>query len=565
MDLKHTSTFGGDELSCRVASRVLDLVTDSFLKSVCQLGQQWKTALESLLISYPDVIADVRGEGLMLAIELRPLTSSPSFLLRMLSATEDLGILAAGYLLQNHCIRVAPTLSCPNTIRIQPAAISDAASIEKTLHAFRNLCQLIREAAAPELSSHLVLTSHSRDSSTFILSPDGGEESRAEMRAPATIRSGFQIFSDRPMLMPHSRSERRIGWLCHMIDNTDLARLDPSFVRVEADDREFLLHRLSPLANPAILSEVRIESATGDSVWLYPILLPVTSAWMKRCMEQGAAKTAVSLVQKGLDLAHHLGCSLTALGQYTSIVTSAGLRANGHGMGLCTGNTYALALALEAIRKSMLDRQIDATVTTCAVIGAAGNIGETAARILAPLFARTLLVGSDRPGSADRLQKLTGSIPRSSIARDLKDLSGAQVVLAAANAVDRPFDRRLFASNAVLCDLSVPTVFSAQASNLNELATNPVIQGGIARLPAGEDLGIVGFPLETGEVYGCMGEALLLGFENITDHRFIGKLQPEHVRLLEALGQKHGFRMNRFKEECVLGTRARELQNATGN
>ena len=74
-----------------------------------------------------------------------------------------------------------------------------------------------------------------------------------------------------------------------------------------------------------------------------------------------------------------------------------------------------------------------------------------------------------------------------------------------------------------------------------------VMSGGIARLPFGEDHGIIGFPLPPGQVYGCMGETMLLGLEGVRDATFTGMLPAENVFRLEAMAKRHGFALAEYK------------------
>ena len=69
------------------------------------------------------------------------------------------------------------------------------------------------------------------------------------------------------------------------------------------------------------------------------------------------------------------------------------------------------------------------------------------------------------------------------------------------------------------------------------------MNGGIARLPFGEDHGIPGFPLPAGQVYGCMGEAMLLGLEGVRDATFTGMLPAENVYRLKSMAERHGFKL----------------------
>ena len=67
----HGTTFGGNPLACAAANVVLDTVsTEEFLQNVKRIGAYMKERLVDLQKKYPSVIADVRGEGLLLGAEL---------------------------------------------------------------------------------------------------------------------------------------------------------------------------------------------------------------------------------------------------------------------------------------------------------------------------------------------------------------------------------------------------------------------------------------------------------------------------------------------------------------
>lgn len=65
------STFGGNPVSAATALAVLDYIRDEQLtERAVQLGERLKTGLKVLQASYPSLIVDVRGKGLMLGAEL---------------------------------------------------------------------------------------------------------------------------------------------------------------------------------------------------------------------------------------------------------------------------------------------------------------------------------------------------------------------------------------------------------------------------------------------------------------------------------------------------------------
>ncbi|MDI7862259.1 aspartate aminotransferase family protein [Rhizobiaceae bacterium n13] len=68
----HGSTYGGNPLAMAVGNAVLDVVlADGFLDRVRDVALVFRQALASLKDRFPDVIEEIRGEGLMLGIKAR--------------------------------------------------------------------------------------------------------------------------------------------------------------------------------------------------------------------------------------------------------------------------------------------------------------------------------------------------------------------------------------------------------------------------------------------------------------------------------------------------------------
>ena len=115
----------------------------------------------------------------------------------------------------------------------------------------------------------------------------------------------------------------------------------------------------------------------------------------------------------------------------------------------------------------------------------------------------------------------------------------------------------IFGPNAIVCDLSVP---AAVRPDVRELRSDlQLMNGGIARLPFGENHGIIGFPLPPGQVYGCMAETMLLGLEGVRDATYTGMLPAEHVYRLAAMAKRHGFALADYKTHATIGKRGRQL------
>jgi [amino-group carrier protein]-gamma-(L-lysyl/L-ornithyl)-L-glutamate aminotransferase len=68
----HTSTFGGNPLSCSAASAALRFLLESnILQKAASNGVYFKNLLEGLQRKHPSIIREVRGKGLMIGIELK--------------------------------------------------------------------------------------------------------------------------------------------------------------------------------------------------------------------------------------------------------------------------------------------------------------------------------------------------------------------------------------------------------------------------------------------------------------------------------------------------------------
>ena len=69
----HGSTFGGNPLAMAVGNTVLDVVLEpGFLEHVAQMGLRLKQRLAGLADEHSEIIAEVRGQGLMMGLQCKP-------------------------------------------------------------------------------------------------------------------------------------------------------------------------------------------------------------------------------------------------------------------------------------------------------------------------------------------------------------------------------------------------------------------------------------------------------------------------------------------------------------
>ena len=120
----HGSTFGGNPLAMAVGNAVLDVVlAPSFLEHVRRISGHFQQQLAMLPAEHPDVIAEVRGQGLLLGLKLN--VPNAEFLSRL----RDNRMLAVG--------------ATENVIRIVPPLIVDESHLDEAMAAlYHDLHQL---------------------------------------------------------------------------------------------------------------------------------------------------------------------------------------------------------------------------------------------------------------------------------------------------------------------------------------------------------------------------------------------------------------------------------------
>ena len=248
--LKHTSTFAEDDLSCGVALKALELLDRDALPAACESKGQWfLQELRQLCERYPEQLAEARGRGLMVGLELRNQEHSPSNGISMLSQQEFLGYLASSYLLNTHRIRVVPTLSSPLTLRIEPSAYISQADLSRFLEGVGALCDALGKCDFGHLSSFLV-----RRSAPPVR--DYGQARRSR-REPA-------------------EAPCKVGFIGHLLMPAHAALWDPSLAVFDERELETLMARPSRVLGPALFEQVNVRSATGASVHLNYYGLDVT-------------------------------------------------------------------------------------------------------------------------------------------------------------------------------------------------------------------------------------------------------------------------------------------------
>ena len=114
----HGTTFGGNPLACAAANVVLDTIPDEkFLAHVEEVGNYFREKLIGLQKKYSDQISEVRGEGLILGLQL----SNPKL---------------KGVEIVNECMKRGAIINCTagTVLRFVPPLIITSAQVDEVIN-----------------------------------------------------------------------------------------------------------------------------------------------------------------------------------------------------------------------------------------------------------------------------------------------------------------------------------------------------------------------------------------------------------------------------------------------
>ncbi|MCZ7458829.1 aspartate aminotransferase family protein [Streptomyces sp. WMMC940] len=146
-ELVHSSTFAKDSFSTLIAGRTVDLLerdNGRAYRLAAERGDRLLAMLGRLEEEFGDVVKDVRGKGLMIGLEFHDQSGSTSGIIREQAQAGLLGYLFAGYLLRAHAIRIFPTASATNTLRLEPSVYLTDDEITRADKGLRGLIAVLR-------------------------------------------------------------------------------------------------------------------------------------------------------------------------------------------------------------------------------------------------------------------------------------------------------------------------------------------------------------------------------------------------------------------------------------
>ncbi|MEM7330516.1 MAG: shikimate dehydrogenase [Chloroflexota bacterium] len=332
------------------------------------------------------------------------------------------------------------------------------------------------------------------------------------------------------------------AFIIHPIDpKRDVSRKFPMLGKLPA----WLIDYLSLFFPPVFISDINgIQSqANGRKVNGWFVACPLTP---KRMMSLPPSIVYRKIIQTGR-FAERLGADILGLGAFTSVVGDGGMTiAKNLNIPVTTGDSYTIALAVQAIHEASAQMDIPLKQATAAVVGATGAIGAVCAQLLAPDVKELVLVGRRQDKLTEVAQKSTGNGQAAiQTSTEINAIRKADLIITVTSAIDAIIEPEHLKTGAVICDVARPRDISLEVAQKRPDIL--VIEGGMAKVPGDVDFGFnFGFPPQM--AYACMAETIALALENRYESFTLGKdISLSQVQTIDTIAKRHGFELGGFR------------------
>ncbi|HFC09883.1 MAG TPA: shikimate dehydrogenase [Chloroflexi bacterium] len=334
------------------------------------------------------------------------------------------------------------------------------------------------------------------------------------------------------------------AFIIHPIDpKRDVSRKFPLLGRILTERQIDFFSTFFP---PVYISEITgiVSQATGKEIKGWFVACPYTP---RRMLELPERMVYRKIIQTGR-LAERLGAKILGLGAFTSVVGDGGLTvAKALDVPVTTGDSYTVAIAVDAVWEAARLMDIPPAEATAAVVGASGAIGRVAATLIARRVGEVYLIGRRRTALEAARERIAanGGRARLRVSTDMGDLRHAQLILTVTSALDAVVEPEHLQPGSVVCDVARPRDVSAQVAAVRDDVL--VIDGGMVEVPGPVDFHFdFGFP--PGKAYACMAETMALALEGRFEDYTVGKeISLARVEEIAHIASKHGFRLSGFR------------------
>lgn len=517
----YNSTFANGEMAAMLALTTLKTINeDHLVEKSEEAGKYFKEKLWALAAKYPDIIESVEGEGMMLGIHFNHQIGRNNILLRNLLEHELFGYLIAGWLFHNKQIRVLPSLSKPDSLRIEPSAYFKETEIVSFCAALEEVCRIIRLEHLYELTRYLMNDDPYLDKSN------------------RSASNGF------PQLLEEAGvTSQRVGFVANFTAPVqELRMIEPDFNQASDTGLRILFDKVQLLLNGKPIRLFSKNLMDGRINFKF-YLLPFDTAHLEAVNRWGKKRFYVAKIQEAIRTLSNQGCTHISLGAHCSIITGNGLYlASPKNTLIHTGNTLTVASALYHTRKQLESIKENNRTITIAITGANGNIGSTLALCLANELGKKQLlrlIGNSTKKLTQLVQTIRKEHTQVEWSTDFYSLRDADIIICCTNSNDPlVFPPHIHPEKKVfIIDIAVPGSVDVSVKKLNHVEFCK--EASSVYLPQDPDL-VISTHTAVGKIFCCAAEVILAGAYDIPV-AMKGHLETKNITLLMKLAQKEGL------------------------
>jgi len=284
-----------------------------------------------------------------------------------------------------------------------------------------------------------------------------------------------------------------------------------------------------------------------------------------RQLVQSDPQQAIATIIEAGRVAEQLGAQIVGLGAFTAVVGEGGTEvAESLDIAVTTGNSYTVFTAVEGVLEAARQVGIEPSQARAAVLGASGSIGRVCAHLLAPNVGSLVLADRRHQPLEQVSAELAEHQQAIHITTDIAEaLAQADLVVTVTSALEAIVQPEMLKPGAVVCDVARPRDVSRAVADQREDVL--VIEGGVVKVPGEVQFNFdFGFPPQM--AYACMAETMILALEGRCENFSLGrKLQPDKVREIGRLAEKHGFQLAGFRsfEQVVSQEQIQRVRDLT--
>jgi len=521
----YVSTCGNGELAAVAALKTLDIIENENIPALAfKIGEYLMTAIETLSRRFPAVLKDVKGEGLMLGVTFNKNCGRENVMLRGLFDTEKAGYLFAAWFFHRHRIRIFPTLSAPETLRIEPSAYLTEGEANHFLKALEELCRILEEKRLYDLLS-------------FLMDHDLFDDNKGLL----PVFGHYRTHLEEPL-----PGAEKVAFIAHFVNPVnELRMLEPDLCRASDTGLRILFNRLQ------LLMEMKPFKLIANNIFKGRIhfsfyVLPIDSAGLEYLHKCGKSRRVTAKIQEAVNLAAREGAKVVSLGGYTSILSCNGLSmAEPQGCRIITGNTLTAASGLANLKQYLAVSPEFSKPSRIAIVGATGNIGLAIASMLIrqPGVCSSMVLVAR---SAKRLEVTGQALAQQKdpaitleTTTDLLQLKTADILIMCANTNDPLVYPHHISSEkrVIISDLSVPSALAKETAAMANVISMPFAS--YVCMPDDPEA-VISSLSPAGTVFCCAAEAMVAGLEPCP-FPLKGHIDPESLQQITKLADKHGF------------------------